>query len=330
MNQKGFSLVSAMVSVVVAGAAILTYLAIIRSITATLNLSNAQYEVGNQLFEVKSALTDPATCIANFPGVNFSSGTVGVAGPLRPLSPSGTGLNPAMTLLPNVGAQPGVRAYVARIRIYRNPAVPTVAELMLEFSSASFPTGSISRNVPLNVTVDGTGLMTACTAGSGSLLSTLPPGDGVICDSDTAPTPASLPSLASRQQVRSKVCSGMTFPTAATHGELSCALFAKIISEAAASDGNKQHMAGMTVIPNPGCYVGSAASTGVTGVGTAAIREFANLQSLEDCLAKPYFPEGTMITGSAIFTGDSRYACLNGRWIMTQSLPSAAAGAPGN
>lgn len=310
VKQSGFSLVSIMIALAIGSVGIYVSMEIVRSINTTLNFANASNEVNNQLYEARVALTDPATCLKNFigAGVNLSQGTFALSQPLRPILPTGE-LNMQARLFPDQDGSPGLKAYAISQKLIRHPTIANLVNLSVEFESRSFATKTVLRPIPLYVTTDAGGAITACTAGSPNLVTASTPGGGSrgkACDYDDALQLMGEGQISLISQARKIFCENLQYPTPETGGRISCGLKAYVGNVSVLS------FAPVNLKNNKECATRGPA-------GDAVLYEYGGLASKADCDALPLFPEGSSITGIGNANGNNtgKYMCLSGVWRQT-------------
>lgn len=178
-RQTGFGLVEAVIAIGVLAVATVGMLSLVSSLTNMQTLAEIRSEIVNQVFELRTALSDPNVCRANFGGVVLTGGTTSITKTLHPLRDgSTTVLNTAVSLLPPVSS--GVRVQAESYKLIRT-ATSNVFNLQVNFVNASkVGTSSLFRNIAIRVSApSGTILDCSSAEGEPGMASTCPALGGI-------------------------------------------------------------------------------------------------------------------------------------------------------
>lgn len=165
-TQNGYALIEAMIAVGLIAIATAGMLAVMSNFANMQILADVKNEITNQLFELRTALSDPNTCKGNFAGIRLTGGTTAVDRTLRPLrAGSTTDLDSQSRLTPAPGS--GVRVAAAGYRLIQT-AVQNVYHLEVNFASeVKIGNQNFFRNISIHL-IANDGVISECSSSGGT------------------------------------------------------------------------------------------------------------------------------------------------------------------
>lgn len=286
-SQRGSTLMIVIIAMGVMSVLVAVTLAIVQNMTGSVAYAEATLEANNQIYLAKTFLADPGVCIANFNTVILAGKEVVVTGKYKNKNLKGEDLFPIRDGLK-------AKAVTFKLEIVKADS-PLVANLQIVFDR-KFGT-SIVRSFPLSFIIDGSGLITSCTAGDPeTILPRKPASAAASCDdwvNDVQKLDPQTPLMSAFNTIKQRIemiCDRLSYPTGRFPDAPQCPSDktpdGSVINTSCTVHSGGNSGVGWTpgyhLVPSKYGYDGSK-------LGTA----FSNLKSKEECKANvSTFPDG--------------------------------------